>query len=539
MIFFKSFNKSSKIKNFKEANNGFEYLKKNNNLGFWRSLKESFLKTPPNKSKKFSKYIFGKAAYANAEIIVHQYLIDKIIKKELYNKVLKFLSNKQPFSYPLPPIWQDEIIKNSIFTNKTFSNILFWFHVIINYLRSIYIGFKLFFIFSPRNIKLNKSTKNVHFVGLNKNNLPSTSIPENNYDIVTWYILNYKNPEHLNILHDVNEKIYFNDYLNCRISYNNEPSKYLFGFKNKFKYLFWLFIAITISLKDLFLGKWHHALILGEAIKSKITSLNDNYADVYLFQFSAQSYRPMWTYFLESKKIDIVCYFYSTSEQPMTTNLPVSCKYDFYLYNWPISYCWDSFQLNMIQNNTFYNINGIITGPIWFTDNCEQVNKLKKPFIAIFDIPPHRKYFHFGISTLTDYFESNDAVHSRFLQDIVLCATELNILVVHKVKRDIGIRSVKSYTRLLRRLSINDTYSTVSPNISPIKLIDKSIAVISMPFTSTAIYGRHRNKPSIYYDPVNWIRQIDIGAHNIPIITGKEKLKLWLINVLQDADFGD
>jgi len=119
----------------------------------------------------------------------------------------------------------------------------------------------------------------------------------------------------------------------------------------------------------------------------------------------------------------------------------------------------------------------------------------------------------------------------------LFCAEQLDVLVVHKVKRDIGARAEKSYTALLKKISTNKYYKSASPDISPIKLIDKSLAVVSMPFTSTANYGRDRGKPSIFYDPVSWINKNDPAAHDIPIVIGKKKLQEWLINTLIKYDY--
>jgi hypothetical protein len=64
--------------------------------------------------------------------------------------------------------------------------------------------------------------------------------------------------------------------LKCNISYNIAPSKYIYGLLNRLKFIKWLIPSLIISIKDLFLGQWHHALILGEAIKAKVVFLNNN-----------------------------------------------------------------------------------------------------------------------------------------------------------------------------------------------------------------------------------------------------------------------
>jgi polysaccharide biosynthesis PFTS motif protein len=463
--------------------------------------------------------------------------MDNFIKKDLYSKILQYLFNKIPFSYPIPKNWQHILDTHSIEVNKKKSTIIFYLYVFTSYFRFMLMGIKLILSFPSINRNIKSNTKKVQFIGLTYNNLPSTNIPENNFDLITWYILKTSGGN-LTIFHDVDKSISLNEYLKCNISYNIAPFKNMYGILNRLKFIKWLIPALIISIKDLFFGKWHHAIILGEAIKAKAVFLNNNLADIYLFHFSSQSYRPMWTYQLQSRNIETICYFYSTFEQPNInhSNQLFTNSHEFYLYNWPNSYFWDSFQYKMVQNSCKFFVNGEIKGPIWFTDNKEIAKKYEKPYVVVFDIQQHRKFYHFGTSTLTEYFEYDNDLHYRFLNDVLQCCNELGILILHKAKRDIGKRSGKNYRSMLRDFKKNTCYINVSPDISPIKLIDNSIAVISMPFTSTALYGSSRNKPSIYYDPVCWIEKNDEAAHGIPIILGKEMLKNWLINCLMDEN---
>jgi len=60
------------------------------------------------------------------------------------------------------------------------------------------------------------------------------------------------------------------------------------------------------------------------------------------------------------------------------------------------------------------------------------------------------------------------------------------------------------------------------------RLIEESHAVISMPFTSTALIGRELNKPSIYYDSLGFIGKNEPAAHGIEVISGKNELREWM-----------
>ena len=68
----------------------------------------------------------------------------------------------------------------------------------------------------------------------------------------------------------------------------------------------------------------------------------------------------------------------------------------------------------------------------------------------------------------------------------------------------------------------------INPDASGYSVIEKWKAVISMPFTSTALIAKSLGKPSIYYDPSGIIQKDDRAAHGIPVITGKEELQSWV-----------
>ena len=68
----------------------------------------------------------------------------------------------------------------------------------------------------------------------------------------------------------------------------------------------------------------------------------------------------------------------------------------------------------------------------------------------------------------------------------------------------------------------------VAPEFSAIRVIQASCAVISMPFTSTALIARSLGVPSVYYDPSGIVKRDDRAAHGIEILIGRHELERWL-----------
>jgi len=140
-----------------------------------------------------------------------------------------------------------------------------------------------------------------------------------------------------------------------------------------------------------------------------------------------------------------------------------------------------------------------------------------------------RDSFYQTLGLEFDYYTPNVANH--FLLDIRDALINIDSHMAHKRKRDIGNLSHPHYRLALKSLETSTNYFMVDPDISAIALIEKCDAVISMPFTSTALLGREANKPSIYYDPFGLLQKDDPAAHGINIIQGRDELGNWLANL--------
>ena len=109
--------------------------------------------------------------------------------------------------------------------------------------------------------------------------------------------------------------------------------------------------------------------------------------------------------------------------------------------------------------------------------------------------------------------------------------SELGIDGIHKRKRDIGNILHPKYRSLIDIGLVG--YNSVEPNVSAERLIRDCEFVISMPFTSTALIGKHAGKPSIYYDPFGDVLKGDRAAHGIKIVVGIDDLRSWLSEITQ------
>jgi polysaccharide biosynthesis PFTS motif protein len=533
---FKKYN--FKKKKFRLRLNGFDTLKNEKNLGLWRNLKEQFLIFSPLEKGKitFYKYIFG-SSYYYAELIIHQYCVEIFLPRWLGGEILENVANptKSKITKPLPSLWV-KVLENENFTvNKWSIKLKFMLFILLKFLQNIRYIFSVIFRSIKRLSNKFNNEKTVFFWDLTAKNFPPNLNSDYNFDIFSWYIeSNVFNNKIQTIYHSVKEK---DDmiYKNVEIKYNCPPTSYINDKLSLLKFIIWSIFATALSFFDLIMGKWYHALILGEAVKNKIIELRkfDELSIAYYFPYSSPCYRPMWTYGAFEKGTEIVSYFYSTFEQPKVNKLLNNQKFEFYLYNWPISLVWDEAQSNLLKVNSKFIINEKVVGPIFDTDSQGSIPQNKNFTIAIFDNQMHKKSFEFGFLTFSEYYEYNKDGNLLFLKDIISCAEFLSISILHKTKRNIGRKVVESYSNYLAKLNENINYFPIEPSVSAIKVIDKADMVISSPFTSTALYGSMRNKPTFYYDPTGWIQKDDPAAHGIPVIVGITELKQIIENILQ------
>ena len=519
-------NRKKKLSNFRLRYKGYAILKEQNKLGLWRELKEQFLfNSPVEKNTKFSKLIFG-SSYKNADLIIHQFCVDRFLPNWLEGQILENLANpSSKITKPLPNNWVKILVKNKFNVNYFVLNLKFRLYIFKSFLYNIKFIFGILF----RSLSLKENNfydhNSIFFINLSVNNFPSNLKNGKSYDIISWFfdskLINTKI-----IYHDVKEMADF-IYKGVKIKYQHSPLSF-FGEKGLlFKFFIWALKSILISFFDLLNGRWYHALILAEASYNKIFELKkcNNFSKAYYFQYSSQCYRPMWTYNAIRKGIEITSYFYSTFDQPAINGYFNNQKFEFYLFNWPNVLVWDNYQYELLRNNSKFEVNQKIVGPIYFTDSNKVIPTVKNFTIAVFDSQVPRKYFHFGASTLGEYYELNPNTDIQFLKDIVACMNKFNFTILHKTKRNIGNRSRKSYLNYLNKITYNNNYLQVDPSLSAIKVINNSDIIISSPFTSTAIYGIMQNKSSFYYDPSGWIQKNDPAAHGIPIISGIDELE--------------
>ena len=186
-------------------------------------------------------------------------------------------------------------------------------------------------------------------------------------------------------------------------------------------------------------------------------------------------------------------------------------------------------QLKLFNKPSFFN-KGV---PDWndlFNYQLFDKSIARKGTIAIFDYEPNVNYF--GYSSLNDLHLSYEETIFQFIQDIADIARKFNFNVFHKAKRDIGNRRSNNYQLFLNKLSAeNNFFNSVDPNYSARRLINKTNATISIPFTSTSLIAKEEHKPCAFYDPNGRVNSNDRACSEIKVLLNIEELEHWFKNL--------
>ncbi len=519
---------------------GYRFLKETDQLGLIAAVEYELANTCFGKiDRNVSKFFFG-AGVEKAELITRQKLLKRISSFGLNKALLCSLGVKGSFViYPMPRLWQEVVARYGFRVARIRCSLawigyitIFWGYGMLSIAK--YLGVSLCEIIRPHKLVLGRYA---YFVGLDAGNLPQPCRDGRSHDIVTWYIRWKGRAGHVDTFcHGVaNVKackvdgipVVFNPYLIPPLD----------TFISLVHFFAWALAAALRSVFDLFRGHWWHSILLAESVKAAIVrfQVTGKLAKDYVFHNSVTIYRPLWTYEVEKKGLRVTSYFYATNMEgikhrnghPIQTNI-------WQAMNWPLYLVWNEYHADFVRRAIGMTANIKVVGPIWFQTSSVEIPKLPAGAVAVFDVQPLRSSLYQTLGPSKEYYIPT--IVNQFLLDIHTVIRECKGVAVHKRKRNIGKIIHPKYENLIKILAKANNVFSVEPDISAIRVIEGCFAVISIPFTSTALLGRELGKPSVYYDPAGIVQKDDCAAHGIPVLCGKDELRNWLAGLLGSVD---
>lgn len=293
--------------------------------------------------------------------------------------------------------------------------------------------------------------------------------------------------------------------------------------------------AVAILLRvalSMLVGRWAAALATSEAITAAYVSniSSSQLAREYLFHNGEYLLRPLWSYVAEAAGAPAVLTFYSTNcERIATVNRPwVAPLYGYRTMSWTHYRVWDDAQKDFLSAQGHCPASVELFETIPSEDNgLEWQRESRQLTVAVFDVMPFRPLRLADKGAFPGYYTVENIC--RFYEDLIEIAKSCGVHLLIKRKRDIPAQFVPAdYRRTQAALSASGLATQLDPGMAAERLISQVDAVISTPFTSTAILGRQAGKPSIFYDPTSELLDGQRSSRGIPVLKSRLELVEWL-----------
>lgn len=519
---------------------GYRFLKRGNQLDRIKAVKELLTNTKLNQCEhRVSKFIFG-AGLKDAELIIRQYLLIRFGGMS-FNQALLYALGRHDADvvHPLPSKWR-EVLRQQGFKVAEVRSALMWNAYVILFLAYGIVKITRQLVSSINEIILIRHEslgRYAYFGSLISGNLPQPNKDGRSHDIITWYQQWPERIDELNALCHSVRGAASRPVQGVPVVPISSAIPPLPKIAALVRFIGWSVAASTVAIFDILRGRWWHALMLGEASYSAAIRAHtpNNLARDYLFHNSNWIYRPLWTYEAEKHGSRIIFYFYSLHDDEFVrpgVYLPLLQGWQ--TMNWPRYLVWDEYQENLVRLGAGNSANITIVGPIWFHTSKEELKELPLKTFAVFDVQPVRDSFYQILGRSFEYYTPRSSI--RFVSDIHKVINEYNGTIVLKQKRKIDKLAHPNYRLFIEQLDKLPNIIIVNPDISASRLIENCAAVISRPFTSTALIARELGKPSIYFDPAGVIQKNDRGAHGIQVVSDVEELREWMASVFNEIE---
>ena len=463
-----------------------------------------------------------------------------IRQKILSNCGLKSLSKKfidsgflnLNFFAPIPTRTINKIDK-IVQVQNFYCKILWFKFLFINIFKALCKVIYHFFYSILPNKKL--SFRSVFFIGFSEKMFPNNDSEMNLYNTVTWYIEREKNFEKTVYFHNNKQKKKKISVKEKKIIYKNSVKPKIKRFS---KLLNFLFESLFNIFKSVAFWNQYEILLLDEYVDYLLFKNTDknNLCDKYIFEFGAHLRNPLWTRACVEKNIDVEMLCYSINDS-ITFNKNKGYFWN-KLLNWPKMIVWDKHHKNNFENfnqykKTKYEIVKII--PLLDSNSYQKLKKDKK-IISIFDVHAEKISDTYIALPYMEWIYYNTNSVYLFLNDIGEACRDLNIQLVYKKKRGNRYKKQSKLNCIINDFIIKYDVIEFDNQNSPIKLVEQSDIVISMPFSSPSLIGKLKGKPSCYYDAENSLdKNLDL-SHGLDLIQNKINLENWIKLNLTDKN---
>ena len=283
------------------------------------------------------------------------------------------------------------------------------------------------------------------------------------------------------------------------------------------------------------IGGWWRAIFIRDEIEDiYIAMLPRRHASAYLFCIPRLEYRPFWTCRAEKDGADVKFLFYSANARlfgPGIKTPPAAPGYS--VMDWPIVLVWDDFLGQFLSEARGKSLRTEIVGPIDYSDSDAPDPAPVSAAVAVFDVTAFQPCLLAARGFPDSYYTQR--VLRKFIDDVSQCLEEAGLIMLYKRKRPMIRLAGTAYRRKVEEIIARPSTVIVSPTTSARRVIQRSIATIAIPYTSTALIGQALGVPSVYYDPDGTLEEDRSLSHNVPVLRSRTELSAWIAMIATKA----
>ena len=476
---------------------GFKKLRKEKNLDIFSRINSKFLSTEPYKIDESLIEIFGINKLDSVRI--NQVFLNKILNLKYVNfreSLCESISTQKKFAFPMPYKWA-KTIEKEIPLNRFYCSLLFFALCFKEFLKGIF-----FFVSRVKNIFLKKNyfeENNTYIVDVKSRSITPNKKHKN---LLNWFINNFlknddKQKYNIFIKSDSNNNYNIDEYRkNIRILNKDifdfkisllEYLNFAVFFLKIFLYLFYYFII----KKNLLILIFFKDILESNFIKLFFNSKKSKF----LFSMMYEKNKLFYCDQLEKKHHDVILYYYSTNCYNFSNREAINNANIF----WNKIFVMSQFQKDFLEKQSKKKEVFLFDKIDWF-DQSYSLDNASKDYLALFDMPSYRDlYFlrHYDIG-FEDQFYSQDNI-LELLENISSISKKYKIPVYYKSKCIPQQYQSKKFKENMKKICKSEYFHLIPSNVAPVRLIENSQMVISMPYSTPGVIARNMGKKTFYY----------------------------------------
>ena len=501
------------------------FFKKYNKFLINETLEEISLKNSFNINKRgnsLNNYIYF-SKNLNIEIIVRQLLLNKLANVNQISKsifISFFLFKTVILFLPLNYLY---VFKQKFRISLFFSSFFFYCHVFSKIISSIIIFLKFLF-----NKKFKFKDNSMYLFGFPT---MATNFDPVGNNFMNWILMN-KDSDIKSIYYNSTVKTSEITHKNINIIPTTNDALFIrLNSKQYIHFTIWFIIAATYSLFNFLFCKWWHLYLLPETLKFKyLLILNKSHLPKKIyFTLGNLVYRPMWSYALEYLGKDVILINYGPSISGVNYKKKLIHYPGFLTQTWNNRYEYSFEYINYLKQKLLFKFKYKLHANIFWLDYEKEINiKSKMKKVTVFDSTPFSLDHQLSRLYFNQLGDENFAI--KFIKDIAELAESLNIFLIIKQKKFTDNQISLKYRSYLNMLESHKNILRIE-NISATRLIYKSDAIITYPFTSAAIIAKNLKKRVCFYKPMRKQYTDSVQSLGIHICYSKIQLKNWLKNI--------